>query len=217
MSKPTPPPVSSDRPIRVESEDMLGRSGFARDLARLILSWGGEESVVLAVNGEWGSGKSSFINLLLRSLKRSSSYKKGRLAIVQFNPWSFSSNGDINTRFFDRLATKIDGRSKKSYKRIRKMAKLMRDLPSVADGVLPDYQLTTWFSGGIMGLLLGLHLAITTSTIFYPSLFFLASVMLLVIAFKYNRVSHIGSPIGIKEKIKSEIKVKKPQVTRSRG
>src|ERR1041385_4203080 len=59
----------SDRPIRRASEDLLGRAGFALSLARSIDNLAvADDGFVIAVLGEWGSGKTSVINMICRYL-----------------------------------------------------------------------------------------------------------------------------------------------------
>ena len=59
----------SDRPIFRPGEDLLGRADFSLALARaidqLVIA---QEGFVIAILGEWGSGKSSVIELILRFL-----------------------------------------------------------------------------------------------------------------------------------------------------
>jgi predicted KAP-like P-loop ATPase len=54
---------SSDRPINSPGEDRLGHSSFASALARAIANWRQKSSLVIALYGEWGSGKSSIKNV----------------------------------------------------------------------------------------------------------------------------------------------------------
>ena len=60
----------SDRPITRPGEDALGRSTFALELAKSIdnLSVAGD-GFVMALVGEWGSGKTSVIELIVRYLR----------------------------------------------------------------------------------------------------------------------------------------------------
>ncbi len=51
--------LSSDRPITSFAGDLLGRSEFAESLASAIKGWTGNGSLVIALYGPWGSGKSS--------------------------------------------------------------------------------------------------------------------------------------------------------------
>src|ERR1700694_4079413 len=60
----------SDRPIINPRQDVLGRAGFALELAtaidKLQLT---KDRFVIALLGEWGSGKSSVIELIVRYLR----------------------------------------------------------------------------------------------------------------------------------------------------
>ena len=62
--------LNSDKPISREEDDLLGRYPLAYRISDLInnLGDGYKDSVVIGVEGEWGSGKSSFINLILNKL-----------------------------------------------------------------------------------------------------------------------------------------------------
>lgn len=74
-------PFSADRPIISAKEDRLGRTVFAESLASAIKGWKGNDSLVIALYGSWGSGKSSIKNMVLESLRKS---KKDCPKIVEF-------------------------------------------------------------------------------------------------------------------------------------
>lgn len=57
-----------DRPIQTFADDILGRKDFAEQTARLFKNWKGKDSLVVALYGEWGSGKSSIKNLIIENL-----------------------------------------------------------------------------------------------------------------------------------------------------
>src|SRR3989442_13176396 len=59
---------SPDLPIASASEDRLNRSSFASALATAIRNWNQGSSLVVALYGDWGSGKSSVKNMVLESL-----------------------------------------------------------------------------------------------------------------------------------------------------
>jgi len=65
-----PNPFSADRPIRSKSEDLLGRSAFAESLAAVVEGWTGNDSLVVALYGPWGIGKTSIKNMVLENLRR---------------------------------------------------------------------------------------------------------------------------------------------------
>ena len=110
---------SSDRPIRSKKQDILGRAKFAARLSDDIHSWDGDDSLVIALYGAWGSGKTSVKNMLLEANR-----KKGRtpLPVVDFNPWQLSGTGSIPASFFRELglALKEEGPERDVEKRAKK-------------------------------------------------------------------------------------------------
>jgi predicted KAP-like P-loop ATPase len=54
-----------DQPIKSKTEDILGRNQFAQSLGQAIIDYKAKESLVIGLFGEWGSGKSSIINMTL--------------------------------------------------------------------------------------------------------------------------------------------------------
>ncbi len=111
---------SADRPIRSKKEDLLGRWEFAARLAQDIHSWSGSDSLVIALYGAWGSGKTSVKNMLLEANR-----KRGRtpLPVVEFNPWQLSGTGSIPASFFRELglALKEEGPKRDVEKRETKL------------------------------------------------------------------------------------------------
>lgn len=80
--------------------DRLGRKLFAQGLARRIRAWDGKESLVIALCGEWGCGKTSLKNLVVENLQRG-----GRQSIdfLEFNPWEISGHDSVAGAFFREL------------------------------------------------------------------------------------------------------------------
>lgn len=110
---------SADRPIHSKKDDVLGRALFAARLADDVHSWDGSDSLVIALYGSWGSGKTSVKNMLLEANR-----KKGRtpLPVVDFNPWQLSGTGNIPAAFFRELglALKEEGPERDTEKRANK-------------------------------------------------------------------------------------------------
>ena len=90
---------STDKPITRLPEDQLGRTGFAKRLAEDIGAWEGSDSLVIALYGDWGSGKTSLKNLTLASLAK----RRKKIPTVEFSPWQLSGTGSIATAFFEEL------------------------------------------------------------------------------------------------------------------
>lgn len=105
-SKKTPQPETSfqdDRPIETPAEDRLGRYPFAQKLARDLTNWHSKESLVVGLNGKWGSGKSSVKKLIFHALKEAGD----PLTCVEFNPWLVSGEEAITRAFFNEISQKL--------------------------------------------------------------------------------------------------------------
>ncbi len=63
---------SADRPKQSVKEDLLGRTRFALELAGTLGAWSGDDSLVLALYGEWGIGKTSLKNFIVEPLPKKS-------------------------------------------------------------------------------------------------------------------------------------------------
>jgi predicted KAP-like P-loop ATPase len=96
-------PVSSERPIKTLAEDELGRRDFAEAVAKVILQWGGRDSLVLAIYGPWGSGKSSLKNMILDALPK----QKSKTILMEFNPWEWAGQEKVFEGFFGELSAKL--------------------------------------------------------------------------------------------------------------
>ena len=102
--------IRADSPIRAKEQDLLGRGRMAARVAEGIdRSLGhedaGDESIVVGIEGEWGSGKTSFINLILENLK---SFKQRDYLIIEFNPWNFSNQNELITDFFESIVDALE-------------------------------------------------------------------------------------------------------------
>ncbi len=99
----------ADRPIQSSEQDRLGRNVFAKSLARSILDYHTPESLVIGLNGGWGSGKTSLINLTLEELRYASNnmFDDEKPIILNFSPWSYSGQGQLIYGFFRRLSSEL--------------------------------------------------------------------------------------------------------------
>ena len=110
--------IKADSPIRAKKEDLLGRDRMAASAAGVINSSlgreaAGDESLVVGIEGEWGSGKTSFINLILENLNSSDQ----KHSIIKFNPWNFSDQNKLVTDFFDSIVDALKRTNRKDYEK----------------------------------------------------------------------------------------------------
>lgn len=59
--------LSADDAITKIDQDRLGRADFARSLGTALAAWRGDQSLIVGLYGEWGSGKSSIKNMVIDS------------------------------------------------------------------------------------------------------------------------------------------------------
>jgi predicted KAP-like P-loop ATPase len=89
-----------DRPILEPSEDRLGYAQPAKHIAEAILKFSSPEGFVFGLEGEWGSGKTSFMNLIVEALRASSQPPE----VIKFSPWLISTRSALLDELFQSLA-----------------------------------------------------------------------------------------------------------------
>lgn len=98
-----------DEPIIDESQDLLKRGKFVYDFVQNIFSIPKEKNMVLAINGSWGSGKTSLINLIKKELEKAfvdikrSNSDLFFVKVLDFAPWNVSDVDSIIKQFFNLL------------------------------------------------------------------------------------------------------------------
>ena len=93
--------ISPDLPIQNVSEDKLNRASFASGLADAIMEHSSASSFTIGLYGEWGSGKTSLINMVLDEIEK----RKDNKIILRFNPWLCSETNQLISQFFKQLAS----------------------------------------------------------------------------------------------------------------
>lgn len=96
----------NDKPIKLPDEDKFGFNSRTEMIADSISEMPNPEGTVIAINGPWGSGKSSLINLIRHHLDES--LKKGDLKIVDFNCWWFSGSEALTIAYFRELYSAME-------------------------------------------------------------------------------------------------------------
>ena len=92
-----------DVPITDDNQDTLDRLSFVDDFYGQIRLFRFEDSFVFGLNGPWGSGKTSVLNLLRNRLRNDKN-----IILVDFNPWYFQSSETIIRQFYDSIARSIN-------------------------------------------------------------------------------------------------------------
>lgn len=84
-----------DQAIQDEKDDLLFRSGYAKSIANDLLAADiSTHSAIIAIQGPWGSGKTSFVSLLKRQLTSKNN------VVLMFNPWCFDKRKSIASSFY---------------------------------------------------------------------------------------------------------------------
>lgn len=92
----------SDEAITRPDQDELDRTKFAESIAAFVASRPvGTAAFTIAIDGEWGSGKSSVLNLAEIAARREYSVD---VVVARFDPWEFSQSNDIISQLFVRIA-----------------------------------------------------------------------------------------------------------------
>jgi predicted KAP-like P-loop ATPase len=91
----------NDKPISLPSEDRFGIDPFANALAKSIEKMKAPEGTVVALNGPWGSGKSSAVNLIRHHLQ--AAVDNDELTIINFLCWWFRGEEALALAFFREL------------------------------------------------------------------------------------------------------------------
>jgi len=109
----------ADSPITDPALDRFGRWPFAQRVAQTIASRRDPSSIVVAVYGAWGEGKTTVLNFIENALGEFQD-----VICIRFNPWRFGDEPDLLRNFFQTLADAL-GRSISARK--EEIGKLFRD------------------------------------------------------------------------------------------
>lgn len=90
-----------DLPILKADEDSFNRRGIAKEIADKINVTSNKKSFAIGILGEYGTGKTSFMNLIKINLDP---YK---ISIIEFNPWGVEGRSNIQQDFFDVLSSNL--------------------------------------------------------------------------------------------------------------
>ena len=95
--------LSAGQALRNPSDDRLDYSQFAKVLAHSLLKMLPREGMVIAIYGDWGTGKTTMLNFVEFYLEQ----EPNAPILVRFNPWWFSGRKDLTMHLFGQLRTAL--------------------------------------------------------------------------------------------------------------
>ena len=110
---------SADKPIISKSEDLLGRDTFAYRLAEAIIKLSTTNTFVVGLYGEWGSGKTSLLNLTEEHINDMTTQSDTpQVTLIRFNPWGCTAGSQLLEQFFNLLSNEIQSDSSDDKRKI---------------------------------------------------------------------------------------------------
>src|ERR1044071_6743324 len=103
-----PPRISPVKPLSDPALDRFNYGPVAQKLATSIQKMSPPEGLVIGIYGEWGLGKSTFIEFVVHYLKQFPADEQP--VIMRFNPWWFSGSENLVKHFFDQLLATLGNR-----------------------------------------------------------------------------------------------------------
>lgn len=125
-----------DQPIESSQNDDLLRFPLAKELFLGIDRYDRQESFVIGVQGEWGEGKTSFVNMMLEQARKE---KPGDYIIINFNPWYFTGDDQILKQFCNVFSEQLSTQANEDQavldaaKKIKRIAALVKPLKDIVN------------------------------------------------------------------------------------
>lgn len=119
---------NNDAPLIDPGDDEFGYKELAKKIAEGISAYKNPQGFVIAISGEWGSGKTSLINFIISYLSKN---KKNKPIIIRFNPWYFSDREDLTRQFFRQFGMKLSKTVKKTAKFTKVLGGFVAELGNV--------------------------------------------------------------------------------------
>lgn len=125
--------LSPDRPKMNPCEDRFDQAPFAQLVAKGLLGYTGEECLVTALYGPWGSGKTTVLNFIRYFLQEIPKNEEKKPIILEFNPWLFSGKEDLAKAFLNQFQSVLV-KENKNFKELKeKLAIFAQNIGSILD------------------------------------------------------------------------------------
>ena len=89
----------TDIPLQDDSKDLFGYKKFTDRLTDCIKHFSSDDGLVVALNGEWGSGKTSVINIVKNQLQ-----KEENIQVISYSYWWYEGKKEVITAFLSALS-----------------------------------------------------------------------------------------------------------------
>jgi hypothetical protein len=109
---------NADKPIKSPKEDLIGRSVFAQQLADAVTSLSTTDTFVVGLYGEWGSGKTSVLNLTEEFIREHSGEGDiPEVVLIRFNPWGYTDVSQLVQQFFSVISAEVQSATSEENKK----------------------------------------------------------------------------------------------------
>lgn len=141
--------INKDKPIQSHEVDLLHREKFVNSIVNLLCNNDDDDSLTIGLYGEWGSGKTSIINMIYERLtsvdKEGFGYGEGEeyIKVIHFNPWLYSNASDLTRQFF----THLQGELEKN--KAHKFTTIVKKLGQYKEAIIPSVSLSFGPTAGI--------------------------------------------------------------------
>lgn len=98
--------LSGDKALAGAEADRLGFAATADAIADALLRQPKVDGLVVGIEGRWGSGKSSLVNMTVAALRRAETSRVPE--IVEFKPWLIGDRNSLLLALFNELAVAVD-------------------------------------------------------------------------------------------------------------
>ena len=123
-------PFSGDNPLIDPKSDLLDSAPFSRLVAESISKMRPKEGIVIAINGPWGSGKSTVLNFILYYLEHD--FTDQLVIPIHFNPWWFSGREDLTRLLIGQIRARLGDNDYRELKsKLADFSELVSKIPGV--------------------------------------------------------------------------------------
>lgn len=98
--------LSGDKALEGVADDRLGFAAIAAAIAASLVKQSKVDGLVVGVEGRWGSGKSSLVNMMIDELRALE--LNTRPEIIEFKPWLIGDRDSLLLALFSELAAAVD-------------------------------------------------------------------------------------------------------------